>query len=133
MVTLGFADIAQAKAVYKWLGFKRSSPRQDAITFMQAGAVVLGLFGRDVLKKDAKAGSIWAGNGGTAVAMNCPGDAEVDAMMAAAETAGVRSPAEKDFWGCYIDFLAEPDGKAWEVAYNPFWPLDGISRIGLPA
>ena len=30
-------------------------------------------------------------------------------------------PPEKVFWGGYF---ADPDGHVWDVAYNPFWPLD---------
>ena len=126
MITLGVADIGEATAFYERLGFARSSESQDAVTFMQAGAVVLGLFGCDALKDDAKADSIWTGNGGTAVAMNCAGEAEVDAMMEVAKAAGARilKPAEKVFWGGYSGYFTDPDGHAWEVAHNPFWSLD---------
>ena len=135
MITLGVADIAKATAFYERLGFKKSSQSQDAVTFMQAGPVVLGLFGRDALKEDAQADSIWTGNGGTAVAMNCVGEAEVDAMMEAAKAAGARilKPAQKVFWGGYSGYFADEDGHAWEVAHNPFWPLDESGRIDLPA
>jgi predicted lactoylglutathione lyase len=135
MITLGVLDPAAATAFYERLGFTRSSASQDAVTFIQAGAVVLGLFGRDALKEDAKAGSIWTGNGGTAIAMNCASEAEVDTMMAAAKAAGARilKSAEKTLWGGYSGYFADPDGHAWEVAYNPFWPLDKTGRIDLPA
>ncbi|HBF59967.1 MAG TPA: glyoxalase, partial [Methyloceanibacter sp.] len=134
MITLGVADIGEATAFYERLGFTRSSESQDAVTFMQAGAVVLGLFGRDALKDDAKADSIWTGNGGTAVAMNRAGEAEVDAMMEVAKAAGARilKPAEKVFWGGYSGYFADPDDHAWEVAYNPFWSLDESGRVDLP-
>jgi len=135
MITLGVSNIAEATAFYERLGFKRSSQSQDAVTFMQAGAAVLGLFGRDALKEDARADSVWTGNGGTAVAMNCAGEAQVDAMMAQAEAAGAQilKPAERVFWGGYSGYFADPDGHAWEVAFNPFWPLDETGRIDLPA
>ena len=134
MVTLGVANIADATAFYERLGFKRSSESQEAVTFIQAGAVVLGLFGREALKEDGKADGIWTGNGGMAIAMNCAGEAEVDAMMAAAKEAGARilKPAEKAFWGGYSGYFADPDGHAWEVAHNPFWQLDEAGRVHLP-
>ena len=134
MVTLGVADIGEATAFYERLGFKISAESQDAVTFIQAGSAVLGLFGRDALKDDAKAGSLWTGNGGMAIAMNCGNEAEVDAMMATAEAAGARilKPAEKTFWGGYGGYFADPDDHAWEVAHNPFWSLEKDGRIQLP-
>jgi len=135
IVTLGVADIAASTAFYEHLGFKRSSESEDAITFIQAGAVVLGLFGRDALKDDAQAKAIWTGNGGMTVAMNCASQAQVDEMMAVAEAAGARilKLAAKTFWGGYGGYFADPDGHAWEVAHNPFWRLDETGRIELPA
>ena len=31
---------------------------------------------------------------------------------------------EKVFWGGYSGYFADPDGHLWELAYNPFAPLD---------
>ena len=39
-----------------------------------------------------------------------------------------RSPARTD-WGGYSGYVADPDGNLWELAHNPFWPLD---ERGLP-
>ena len=41
----------------------------------------------------------------------------------------ILKPAEKVFWGGYSGYFADPDGYAWEVAFNPYWPLD---QQGLP-
>ncbi|GFO82976.1 VOC family protein [Methyloceanibacter sp.] len=135
LVTLGVRDVAAATAFYERLGFKRSGASQEAVTFIHAGPVALGLFGRDALENDAKASSLWTGNGGIAVAMNCASETEVDAMMATAKTAGAKilKPAEKTFWGGYSGYFADPDGHAWEVAYNPFWPLAANGQVDLPA
>jgi hypothetical protein len=32
------------------------------------------------------------------------------------------------FWGGYVGYFADPDNFLWEVAYNPFWPLDEHGR-----
>lgn len=135
MITLGVADIAAATTFYERLGFVRSIESEETVTFMRAGAVVLGLFGREPLKDDAKADGIWTGNGGIAIAMNCADEAEVDAMMDVAKTAGAQilKPPQKVFWGGYSGYFADPDGHAWEVAYNPFWTLDEGGQVKLPA
>jgi len=134
MVTLGVADIAKATVFYERLGFVKSGASQEAVSFLKAGPAVLGLFGRDALHEDAQAGDLWTGNGGTTVAMNYASEAEVDAMMAKAEEAGARivKPAQKVFWGGYSGYFADDDGHVWEVAMNPFWPLQEDGRIDLP-
>ena len=134
MITLGVPDVAKATAFYERLGFAKSSTSQEAVTFFKAGSVVLGLFGRDPLQEDAAAGNLWTGNGGIAVAMNYASEAEVDAMMAKAEAEGARilKPAQKVFWGGYSGYFADPDGHAWEVAFNPFWSVDEQGHVDLP-
>ena len=134
MITLGVPDVAKATAFYERLGFAKSSASQEAVTFFKAGSVVLGLFGRDPLQEDAAAGNLWTGNGGIAVAMNYASEAEVDAMMALAEAEGARilKPAQKVFWGGYSGYFADPDGHAWEVAFNPFWSVDEQGHVDLP-
>ena len=62
------------------------------------------------------------------VARNVASEAEVDAAMATAETAGARmlKPAAKTFWGGYNGYFADPDRDIlWEVAFNPHWGLGG--------
>ncbi len=59
---------------------------------------------------------------------------DVDRVLAEAEAAGaaILKPAEDAFWGGYSGYFADPDGHAWEVAWNPFFPLDDDGRIVLP-
>jgi uncharacterized glyoxalase superfamily protein PhnB len=56
-------------------------------------------------------------------------------MMAKAEAAGayILKPAAKTFWGGYNGYFADLDGHVWEIAHNPFWPLDENGHIELPA
>ena len=135
LITLGVADVAKSTDFYERLGFVRSKKAsQAAISFFQAGPVVLALFGREALKDDGAAGKIWTGNGGVALAQNFSSEAEVDAMMAKAEAAGAKilKSAAKTVWGGYDGYFADEDGHVWEVAFNPFWPLDDDGRINLP-
>jgi uncharacterized glyoxalase superfamily protein PhnB len=107
---------------------------QAAVSFMQAGGVVLALWGRDAQRDDALVGEIWTGNGGMVVAQNLASEAAVDAAMALAEAAGARmlKRAAKTFWGGYDGYYADADGHVWEVAFNPFWQLDEQGRVKLP-
>ena len=135
LITLCVADIAKATAFYERLGLEKSSASQEEVTFFKAGAVVLSLWSRTAQVEDAKAEALWTGNGGIVVAMNCRSEAEVDDMLEQAKAAGATllKPGTKAFWGGYNGYFADPDGHVWEIAYNPFWPLEADGRIDLPA
>ena len=66
-----------------------------------------------------------AGSARVTLAHNARDRAEVDALLAEAERAGatILKPAEDVFWGGYSGYFADPDGHAWEVAWNPHTPL----------
>jgi len=57
----------------------------------------------------------------------------VDVALAQAVQAGadLLQPAQDRFWGGYSGYFADPDGHAWEVAYNPFWQTgeDGLPQL----
>ena len=134
MVTLGVKDIAAATAFYERLGLKRSASSQESVIFFQLAGGVLGLFGREALAEDGNVGAIWTGNGGVTLAYNLPGEAEVGAVMAEAAGSGatILKPAQKAFWGGYHGYFADPDGHVWEIAYNPFFPVDENGTVTLP-
>ncbi len=133
LVTLGVADVAKARAFYEALGFTASPASQDTVTFMDAGGVVLGLFGRDALAEDAHVADTGSGFSGVTLAHNVRSEAEVDATLEHAKACGARilKPAQKVFWGGYSGYFADPDGHLWEVAYNPFFPFDEAGRLDL--
>ncbi|MEX2166724.1 MAG: VOC family protein [Methyloceanibacter sp.] len=135
LITLGVADIAKATRFYERLGFVKSkTASQDDVSFFRAGPIVLALWSREAQKEDANAAELWTGNGGIVVAQNVASETEVDTVMANAEAAGAQilKPATKTFWGGYNGYFADPDGHVWEVAFNPFWPLDENGHIELP-
>jgi uncharacterized glyoxalase superfamily protein PhnB len=54
--------------------------------------------------------------------------------MAAAERAGAtvtRQPARTSYGG-YAGYFLDPDGHAWEIAYNPGFPLAADGSITIP-
>jgi catechol 2,3-dioxygenase-like lactoylglutathione lyase family enzyme len=134
-VTLGVADIARARAFYDKLGFRASSASNPHVAFYDAGGVVLALFGRSALAEDAKVEDSAPGFSGVAVAHNVRSEADVDGVLAEAVAAGAKlvKAGQKAFWGGYSGYFADPDGHLWEVAFNPFFPLDDAGRVQLPA
>ena len=135
LLTLGVADVARARAFYEKLGFVASSASTDEVAFFPAGGVVLAVFGRAALAKDAGVSDAQkAAFSGVALAHNVRTEEEVPAVLAAAEAAGgtIVKPAERAFWGGVSGYFSDPDGHLWEVACNPFFPLDAEGRVTLP-
>ena len=94
------------------------------------GGVLLGLYSWDALAEDAKVPPEGTGFRGIAIAHNARDKEEVDRILDTAKAAGatIQKPAEEVFWGGYSGYFADPDGHLWEVAFNPFWPLDDDGR-----
>ncbi len=135
LITLGVRDLERARAFYcGGLGFVPSSASDEHVVFVQAGAVVLALWGRSELAADAHVDDDGSGFAGVALAQNYASRDEVDAALATAVRAGARllKPAAETFWGGYSGYFADPDGHVWEVAHNPLWPLDARGHLTVP-
>jgi uncharacterized protein len=132
LVTLGTEDLDRAARFYEGWGWRRSPASQDEIVFLEGGAVVLALFSTEALAHEAGLpNSELPPYRGIALAMNLPSREEVDQAVAAAAALGasvVAAPSAAD-WGGYSGYLTDPDGHLWEVAHNPFFPLDDDGRI----
>jgi uncharacterized glyoxalase superfamily protein PhnB len=135
MVTLGVADVGVSRKFYEALGFKASSASQEGVAFFNAGGVVLSIFGREALAEDASVPAGARGSSGISLAHNVNSEADVDRVLREAVAAGAKllRPGQKAFWGGYTGYFADPDGHLWEVAYNPFMPLDANGHVTLPA
>ena len=134
-VTLGVTDVAKARAFYEALGWVASpASKEGEVAFFQAGPMVVALWKRSELAKDAGVPDSTPAFSGVALAWNGRSKTEVDSVMAEAAAAGARiaKPAEKTFWGGYAGYFADPDGHLWEVAHNPFFPIDDAGAIHLP-
>jgi uncharacterized glyoxalase superfamily protein PhnB len=72
---------------------------------------------------------------GVSLAHNVNSEADVERVLGEAVAAGAKvfKPGQKAFWGGYSGYFADPDGHLWEVAYNPFMPLDTNGHVTLPA
>jgi hypothetical protein len=55
-------------------------------------------------------------------------------VLAEAKAAGAKilKPAQQASWGGYSGYFADPDNFAWEVAFNPSFPIDEDGGIQLP-
>jgi catechol 2,3-dioxygenase-like lactoylglutathione lyase family enzyme len=135
LITLGVADVARAAAFYERLGWRRSTESPDSVAFFDLGAVVLSVWSRDELAADAHQTAGTARDpGAMALAINVATRGEVDDALATAVGAGatVLKPADDTEWGGYTAYFADPDGHAWELAWNPGFPLDDQGHVQLP-
>lgn len=125
IVTLGVKDLAASKRFYvDGLGWKPVFENKEIIFFQSVG-MIFALFLRNELAKDFEADDATFGRAAMALAHNVRSKAEVDPLMKRAIDAGatILKPAREASWGGYSGYFADPDGFAWEVAWNPAWRI----------
>ncbi|MEU9105614.1 VOC family protein [Streptomyces xanthophaeus] len=133
LVTLGVSDLARAKGFYEALGWRGQEVEETV--FFQAGGLGLVLWDRGKLAEDCgQSLGPATGFGGIALAHNVRSEAEVDALLGLVQRGGgtVTKPAAVNAIGFYSSAFADPDGHAWEVAYNPGFPLAADGTLTLP-
>ena len=125
LIALGVDDLERSAAFYKALGWQAAQELPE-VRFYRLKGLMLGLIGREALAGDQGRPGTRLGAGAMALAQNYRSPSEVDTAFAAAVSAGatVLKPPEEATWGGYSGYYADPDGHVWEIAYNPFWPLD---------
>ncbi len=134
LITLGVTDLDRSKAFYGALGWTPTREMPGEVVFYQINGMALGFFGLGPLAKDQGRPDAKLGTGAMTLAQNFNTENEVDAAYTAAIAAGatpLKAP-EKVFWGGYSGYYADPDGHVWEVAHNPFWPLNEDGSLTLP-
>lgn len=134
LITLGVQDLDRSRRFYADWGWQAHPASQPGLVLFQMTGAALALFQRGELAHEQGRPEAELGTGAMTLAQNCADDAEADAVFAAALAAGARAikPPEKAVWGGYSGYFADPDGHVWEIARNPFWPLDADGGLTLP-
>ncbi len=134
IVTLGVADVAVSRKFYEQLGWKASFVGDEQIAFFQAGGIVFSLYSLEEMARETGLAGDGGGRSSVALAHNVRHKEDVDTVLAEAEQAGATllKPAEEKFWGGYSGFFADPEGYAWEVAWNPGFELREDGSLRLP-
>lgn len=130
LITLGTADLPRALAFYEALGWQ-ADERAENIVFFDLGGMKLALFDIEALAADQGRAGAALGHGAVTLAQNFHSPEAVDGAFARAIAAGAQAlkTPESVFWGGYSGYFADPDGHVWELAHNPFWPLDAEGRL----
>ncbi len=134
IITLGVADLERSTEFYERLGWRKAMAKAEGVVFFQTGGMVLALYPRTELAKDAKITPEGHGFCGISLAYNARTRNEVDAVLAEAQAASAKllKPAEDAFWGGYSGYFSDPDGFPLEVAWNPSFPMAEDGSIRLP-
>ena len=137
IVTLGVQDLGRAAAFYEALGWQRSSASlPDEIIWFKTAGTVLGLFPHELLAEDASLPAETATTPfkGSTLAINVETADEVQPALDEAARAGgkILKPATKADWGGVSGYFADPDGHAWEIAWNPGFPIRPDGLLDMP-
>jgi catechol 2,3-dioxygenase-like lactoylglutathione lyase family enzyme len=134
VITLGVDDIERSLAFYReglgleskgivateFAGDEENAAGAIAI-FELEGGLLLTLYPRSELAKDANVEPAEPGSGSFSIAQLVPSRDEVDATLAQAGRAGavVTEPPRDRPWGIYSGYFRDPDGHLWEIIWNP--------------
>ena len=134
VVTLGVSDLKRSKRFYRdGFGWKPVFENEE-IVFYQMNGFVFGTWLKRALEDDMRARERPA-SGAMCLAHNVPEEAEVQTVMKTLVAAGATVLREADAppQGGVRGYVADPDGHAWEIAWNPAWPIgeDGHVVFGL--
>jgi catechol 2,3-dioxygenase-like lactoylglutathione lyase family enzyme len=138
LITLAVDDLNRSVAFYRdGLGLETEGViateyEGDEVTaagaialFHLAGGMMMSLYPRAELAKDANVASAPPKTGEFSIGHLVSSKAEVDSLLARAREAGatLTDEAHDRPWGIYSGYFRDPDGHLWEVIWNPpRWP-----------
>jgi catechol 2,3-dioxygenase-like lactoylglutathione lyase family enzyme len=134
VVTLAVADLERAFTFYHdGLGWESPgiigtefvgdelNPGGAAAMFQLPGGLILSLYGRADLAKDAGIAVGPPSSGEFSLGHLVRNREDVDALLAEAVAAGgeaLGAPHDRP-WGIYSAYFRDPDGHLWEIVWNP--------------
>ncbi len=127
IVGLGVNDLEVATKFYEdKFGWEKMGASNDSISFFQLNGILLSLYPSEKLAEDATVSAEGSGFKKFTLAYNTRSKQEVDDLISELETKGVKivKRPEEVFWGGYSSYVADMDNNLWEIAFNPFLPLD---------
>ncbi len=134
VITLAVADLDRALEFYRdGLGLESpgvvgtefagddTTPAGAVAMFQLEGELILALYPRTELAKDANIPFGPPKSGEFSIGHSVGSKEDVDALLAKAEAAGATltdRPHDRP-WGMYSGYFRDPDGHLWEVLWNP--------------
>jgi hypothetical protein len=134
VITLAVRDLERALTFYRdGLGFETrgitgteftgndEQPAGAVVMFHLESGLILALYPRSELAKDAKIPAGPSQSGEFSLGQLVDARSDVDAFLARAEAAGATvsdGPHDRP-WGIYSGYFRDPDGHLWEIIHNP--------------
>lgn len=129
VITLGVADLARSRRFYvDGFGWKPVFENEE-IVFYQMNGLMLGTWLASALDADSRRTSTTPGS--FSVAHNVTNKEAVQPLIDKLASAGgsILRPADAPRHGGFRGYVADPDGHAWEIAWNPAWSIDAEGRV----
>ena len=138
-ITLAVDDLERSLAFYRALGLEsagvigtefegdETNPGGAAAMFHLRSGLILSLYGRSDLAKDATIPTGPPQSGAFSIGHAVGSRDEVDALLERARAAGAtvtEEPHDRP-WGIYSGYFQDPDGHLWEVMWNPDIDVSG--------
>jgi catechol 2,3-dioxygenase-like lactoylglutathione lyase family enzyme len=122
-ITLAVADVSRSRDFFvDGLGWQESLYVPQEVLMLRVGErLVLSLWDREAFEAEVGPLSDGTGVAPITLAHNVASPAEVDEVLEEAAAAGamIRTRGTKREWGGYSGYFTDPDGFAWEIAFNP--------------
>ena len=129
VITLGIADLARSKRFYgQGFGWTPVFQTPD-IVFYQMNGLMLGTWLASELEGDMKRPLLRPG--AFSLAHNVAAQADVQPLLdrLAAHGGRLLRAADAPPHGGFRGYVADPDDHAWEIAFNPAWPIAEDGRV----
>lgn len=119
LITIGAKDLPNLRSFYKKLGWSETEASSDDYSVFRTAGVLLSLFPLHELMN--KSVETLVGFKGITLAINVDHPNQVDEVTEEVRKAGgkIIREASDAFWGGRTSYLLDPEGNAWEVAWNP--------------
>jgi uncharacterized protein len=130
VITLGVQDLERSKAFYVG-GFGWTAVfENEEIAFYQMNGLVLGTWLTQQLQNDMQRPAA-ATPGAISLAHNVGSADAVIRLIERLAAAGGRvlRPGDAPPHGGFRGYVADPDGHAWEIAWNPAWAIDAAGHV----
>ena len=134
IITLGIADLSRSRRFYcDGFGWKPVFQNEEII-FYQMNGFVLGTYLTKALETDMQRTGLLR-PGAFALGHNVATRDEVQPTLDHLARFGGRivRPADAPPHGGFRGYIADPDDHAWEIAWNPAWPInpEGFVAFGI--